>query len=289
MRSAGADRDQRPSSPGARTAPGPGCSATSATTSGRGGATPRSAEPARCSTSAGAAGPCGWAGPIPVRVRSADPRDRERRNAMIVVEVLAGVLGLGVVWVASGLRVVRQWERAVVFRFGKVQPDVRGPGLTRITPIRDRLRKVNMQIVTMPVPAQDGITRDNVTVRVDAVVYFRVHDPVTATRRRAELPVRRRAGGADVAAVDHRQERPRRPAVQPGEPQQGPGAAHRQPGAELGDPHRAGRDQGRGAAGDDEAVDVAAGRGGAGAAGARSSPRTGSTRRRGSCRRRRRS
>ena len=99
---------------------------------------------------------------------------------MIVVEVLAGVLGLGVVWVASGLRVVRQWERAVVFRFGKVRPGVRGPGLTRITPIRDRLRKVSMQIVTLPVPAQDGITRDNVTVRVDAVVYFRVDEPVTA-------------------------------------------------------------------------------------------------------------
>jgi regulator of protease activity HflC (stomatin/prohibitin superfamily) len=61
-----------------------------------------------------------------------------------------------------------------------VQAAVRGPGLTRITPIIDRLRKVNMQIVTMPVPAQDGITRDNVTVRVDAVVYFRVEEPVTA-------------------------------------------------------------------------------------------------------------
>ena len=100
---------------------------------------------------------------------------------MIVVEVLLGVAGLGAAWVASGLRVVRQWEQGVLFRFGKVQTDTRGPGLTRITPIRDRLRKVNMQIVTMPVPAQDGITRDNVTVRVDAVVYFRVHDPVTAT------------------------------------------------------------------------------------------------------------
>jgi regulator of protease activity HflC (stomatin/prohibitin superfamily) len=98
----------------------------------------------------------------------------------MVVEILLGVLGLGVVWVASGLRVVRQYERAVVFRFGQVQPAVRGPGLTRITPIADRFRKVNMQIVTMPVPAQDGITRDNVTVRVDAVVYFRVEDPVTA-------------------------------------------------------------------------------------------------------------
>jgi regulator of protease activity HflC (stomatin/prohibitin superfamily) len=98
----------------------------------------------------------------------------------MVVEILLGVLGLGVAWAASGLRVVRQWERAVVFRFGQVQPAVRGPGLTRITPIRDRLRKVSMQIVTMPVPGQDGITRDNVTVRVDAVVYFRVEEPITA-------------------------------------------------------------------------------------------------------------
>jgi regulator of protease activity HflC (stomatin/prohibitin superfamily) len=99
---------------------------------------------------------------------------------MIVVEVLLGVLGLGAVWVASGFRVVRQYERAVVFRLGQVQPAVRGPGLTRITPLIDRMHKVNMQIVTMPVPAQDGITRDNVTVRVDAVVYFRVDEPTTA-------------------------------------------------------------------------------------------------------------
>jgi regulator of protease activity HflC (stomatin/prohibitin superfamily) len=98
----------------------------------------------------------------------------------MVVEILLGVLALGGAWVAAGFRVVRQYERAVVFRFGQVQPAVRGPGLTRITPIVDRLRKVNMQIVTMPVPAQDGITRDNVTVRVDAVVYFRVEEPVTA-------------------------------------------------------------------------------------------------------------
>jgi regulator of protease activity HflC (stomatin/prohibitin superfamily) len=99
---------------------------------------------------------------------------------MVVVEVVLGVLGLGLAWAAAGLRVVRQYERAVVFRFGQVHAAVRGPGLTRITPIIDRLRKVNMQIVTMPVPAQEGITRDNVTVRVDAVVYFRVEEPVTA-------------------------------------------------------------------------------------------------------------
>jgi regulator of protease activity HflC (stomatin/prohibitin superfamily) len=99
---------------------------------------------------------------------------------MLVIEILLGVLALGIAWVAAGFRVVRQYERGVVFRFGQVQPAVRGPGLTRITPIADRLHKVNMQIVTMPVPAQEGITRDNVTVRVDAVVYFRVEHPVTA-------------------------------------------------------------------------------------------------------------
>jgi len=98
----------------------------------------------------------------------------------MIVEILLGVLGLGLLWVAAGFRVVRQYERGVVFRFGRVQPAIREPGLTRISPIMDRLRKVNMQIVTMPVPAQDGITRDNVTVRVDAVVYFRVEHPVTA-------------------------------------------------------------------------------------------------------------
>ena len=96
------------------------------------------------------------------------------------VEVVLGVLGLGIVWVTAGFRVVRQYERGVVFRLGRVQPAIREPGLTRITPLIDRIRKVNMQIVTMPVPAQDGITRDNVTVRVDAVVYFRVDQPTTA-------------------------------------------------------------------------------------------------------------
>src|ERR671910_212190 len=82
---------------------------------------------------------------------------------------------------ASSARVVQQFERGVVFRLGRVQEPARAPGLTMIVPIVDHLRKVSLQIVTMPVPAQEGITRDNVTVRVDAVVYFRVHDPVRAT------------------------------------------------------------------------------------------------------------
>jgi regulator of protease activity HflC (stomatin/prohibitin superfamily) len=91
--------------------------------------------------------------------------------------LMASVLFLAIALAASA-RVVKQFERGVLFRFGRVDQQTRGPGLTFIVPGRDRLQKVNMQIITMPVPAQDGITRDNVTVRVDAVVYFRVIDPL---------------------------------------------------------------------------------------------------------------
>jgi regulator of protease activity HflC (stomatin/prohibitin superfamily) len=97
---------------------------------------------------------------------------------MIILYALAAACGLGVLLLGTNVRVVKQFERGVVFRFGRVQAGVRGPGLTLLMPIADRLKKVNMQIITMPVPAQDGITRDNVTVRVDAVIYFNVADPV---------------------------------------------------------------------------------------------------------------
>jgi regulator of protease activity HflC (stomatin/prohibitin superfamily) len=99
---------------------------------------------------------------------------------MTVLYALSALAGAGVFWLATNIRVVKQFERGVVFRFGRVQPGVRGPGLTMLIPIADRMQKVNMQIITLPVPAQDGITRDNVTVRVDAVIYFNVEDPVRA-------------------------------------------------------------------------------------------------------------
>ena len=94
----------------------------------------------------------------------------------LVIVVLGILIGLG-----RSFKIVQQYEKGIVYRFGKVLPEVRGPGLARIRPIGDRMQKVNMQIVAMAVPAQDGITRDNVTVRVDAVVYFRVVDPIKAT------------------------------------------------------------------------------------------------------------
>ena len=98
----------------------------------------------------------------------------------MLFELLAVAGGVALAAAAISLRVVTQYERALVFRFGRVLDQVRGPGLAMIVPIADRLHKVNMQIVTMAVPAQEGITRDNVTVKVDAVVYFRVIDPVRA-------------------------------------------------------------------------------------------------------------
>lgn len=94
--------------------------------------------------------------------------------------VLAVAAALTLLTVSSSLKVVRQYERGVVYRFGRVESPPRRPGLCVIVPGVERLQKVSMQVVTMPVPAQDGITRDNVTVRVDAVVYFRVTDPVRA-------------------------------------------------------------------------------------------------------------
>src|ERR1700682_4010480 len=94
---------------------------------------------------------------------------------------VAGAGALGALWLGlQNIRVIKQFRRGVVYRLGRVQCGVRQPGLTMLVPFADRLQKVNMQIITLPVPAQDGITCDNVTVRVDAVVYFKVEDPLRA-------------------------------------------------------------------------------------------------------------
>jgi len=98
----------------------------------------------------------------------------------IVLYSLGSLVALAGVGLAASVRVVQQIERGVVFRLGRAQQDLRRPGLTMLIPVVDRMKRVNMQVVTMPVPAQDGITRDNVTVRVDAVVYFKVIDPLCA-------------------------------------------------------------------------------------------------------------
>ncbi|MFJ5772784.1 slipin family protein [Streptomyces sp. NPDC093094] len=97
-----------------------------------------------------------------------------------LVAMIAGAAAAGVVGFVAAARVVKQYERGVVFRLGRLRGSPRTPGLTLIVPVMDRLHKVNLQIVTLPIPAQEGITRDNVTVRVDAVVYFKVVDAAAA-------------------------------------------------------------------------------------------------------------
>ncbi|MEW1549167.1 slipin family protein [Streptomyces tsukubensis] len=97
----------------------------------------------------------------------------------LVIGVVAAASGFAV-YTAAAAKVIKQFERGVVFRLGRLHGGIRGPGFTMIVPMVDRLHKVNMQIVTMPVPAQEGITRDNVTVRVDAVVYFKVIEAANA-------------------------------------------------------------------------------------------------------------
>ena len=118
----------------------------------------------------------------------------------VVILVIVVVL----IVLAFGLRIVEQFERGVVFRFGRVTGGVMEPGLRVIIPIADVMRKVNMQIITMPVPSQNVITKDNVSIDVAAVAYYRVVDPVkslveinnvaAAINQRAQTTVRNVVG-----------------------------------------------------------------------------------------------
>jgi regulator of protease activity HflC (stomatin/prohibitin superfamily) len=80
----------------------------------------------------------------------------------------------------SAIRILPEYERGVVFRLGRVTGPPRGPGLILLIPVVDRLVRVSLRTVTMDIPPQDIITRDNVTVKVNAVTYFRVLDPLRA-------------------------------------------------------------------------------------------------------------
>ena len=95
--------------------------------------------------------------------------------------VILGVAFVVLILLSTAIRIVQEYERGVIFRLGRVIAGAKGPGLFFIIPIIDRMVKVNLQIVTLDVPPQDVITRDNVTVRVNAVCYFQVFDSVKAT------------------------------------------------------------------------------------------------------------
>jgi regulator of protease activity HflC (stomatin/prohibitin superfamily) len=121
--------------------------------------------------------------------------------AIAVLLVLVGMVA------GASIRVLREYERAVVFRLGRLL-GVRGPGLIMLIPVLDRMVRVSLRTVTLNVPPQDVITRDNVPARVDAVVYFRVvdasasvvsiEDGVKATSQIAQTTLRSVLGGAEL-------------------------------------------------------------------------------------------
>src|SRR2546429_2533722 len=100
--------------------------------------------------------------------------------------VIGTIVLILVIFALSGLRVVQQYERGVIFILGRLT-GAQGPGLFWVPPIITRMIKVDLRIVTLTVPPQEVITRDNVTIKVTAVIYFYVFDPSAAGGERVEL------------------------------------------------------------------------------------------------------
>jgi len=134
----------------------------------------------------------------------------------VVLTALVVLISLLVALAAASVRVLREYERAVIFRLGRLVAQ-RGPGLVLLIPGIDRMVRVSLRTVTLNVPPQDIITRDNVTARVDAVVYFRVVDPNSsvvdiedafkATSQIAQTTLRSVLGKADLDALLGQRER----------------------------------------------------------------------------------
>ncbi len=99
-------------------------------------------------------------------------------TAAVIVIVIVVLLLL--LFVVSALKVIREYERAIVFRLGRLYPDPKGPGLFFLIPVVDRMVKVDLRTITLNIPPQEVITKDNVPVRVNAVAYFRIVAPKDA-------------------------------------------------------------------------------------------------------------
>jgi regulator of protease activity HflC (stomatin/prohibitin superfamily) len=87
------------------------------------------------------------------------------------------IVAIVLIWLLNCIKILNEWERGVVLRLGRMQPEPKGPGLILILWPIDRLMRISLRLITLDVPPQDAITRDNVSVRVNAVAYFRVMDP----------------------------------------------------------------------------------------------------------------
>jgi regulator of protease activity HflC (stomatin/prohibitin superfamily) len=99
-------------------------------------------------------------------------------TTMIAVYVIIALAVVAVIGLSLSVRILKQYERGVQFRLGKVKDGARGPGLIVIVPILDRVHRVSLRIITMPIQSQGIITKDNVSVDVSAVAYFRIKDAV---------------------------------------------------------------------------------------------------------------
>ena len=124
---------------------------------------------------------------------------------------------LFVFWLLASVKVLNEYERGVIFRLGKLLPEAKGPGLVIVAWPIDRMVRVSLRTVVLDVPPQDVITRDNVSVKVNAVVYFRVMDPVRAvvevenflyaTSQEAQTTLRSILGGAHLDELLSERER----------------------------------------------------------------------------------
>jgi regulator of protease activity HflC (stomatin/prohibitin superfamily) len=96
------------------------------------------------------------------------------------IVVLVVVLFLLVLFLISAIKVAREYERGIVFRLGRLLPEPKGPGLFLLIPVVDRMVKVDLRTITLNIPPQEVITKDNVPARVNAVAYFRIVEPKNA-------------------------------------------------------------------------------------------------------------
>ena len=114
---------------------------------------------------------------------------------------LGGLLALGTVYLLSCIRVLNEYERGVVFRLGRVIPQPKGPGLIMVFWPVDRMMRVDLRTITTVIEPQDIITKDNVSVRVNAVLYFRVVEFDAIRPGGGRFPVRDLPGGLDDLAT----------------------------------------------------------------------------------------
>ena len=115
------------------------------------------------------------------RRQARDPRSKRSRISPVAALIaVAAVAVLLLIFLSSAVRVAREYERGVIFRLGRLKSPPKGPGLFLLIPIIDKMVRVDLRTVTLNVPPQEVITKDNVPVRVNAVAYFRIIDPEKA-------------------------------------------------------------------------------------------------------------